>query len=118
MSISEIVTGLILSNLFQVAHVTNEVKFHKENGNNWGEKQVESCCDFAPGSLFWTHISGGLNHQVIHHLFPGVNHCHYPKLWRIVEEECKKHDIKYIYYKSFFEALYSHYKYSYNIIKV
>lgn len=111
MLVSELTTGLVLSHLFQVAHVTHKAAFHTSahRVDDWAQKQVASSCDFAPGSLFWTHVSGGLNHQVVHHLFPGVNHCHYPRLWKIVKETCKKHDITYNYYDTFLEALQSHY---------
>lgn len=113
--VSELFTGLVLANLFQVAHVSNDALFHegRVSTKDWGRRQVESSCDFAPGSLFWTHISGGLNHQVIHHLFPGVNHCHYPKIWKIVHEQCKKHDIRYVCYDSFYDAIMSHYSHNY-----
>lgn len=112
MTCSELTTGAVLANLFQVAHVTPESTFWHSNSKQigWAEKQVMSSCDFAPGNMFWTHVSGGLNHQVIHHLFPGVNHCHYPRLWKIVQKICKKHDIQYTYYDTYSEALSAHYK--------
>lgn len=112
MLISELTTGCILSNLFQVAHVSPLAEEHPRDESkvdDWAKRQVESSVDFAPGSFFWTHLTGGLNHQVIHHLFPGVNHCHYPDLWQIVQKVCKKHDITYRYYDTFWEALRAHY---------
>lgn len=112
MGISELTTGCILSNLFQVAHVTGmaeEHTAHTSDVDDWAKRQVESSVDFSPGSLFWTHISGGLNHQIIHHLFPGVNHCHYPKMWKVVQKVCKKHDIRYRYHDTFWKALKAHY---------
>ena len=30
----------------------------------WAAAQVATSADFAHGSWFWTHISGGLNYQV------------------------------------------------------
>lgn len=115
MGISELFTGIVLANLFQVAHVSNDAAFHegKASSKNWARRQVESSCDFSPGSPFWTHVSGGLNHQIVHHLFPGVNHCHYPKIWKIVRSTCKKHDVRYTCYDSFYDALKSHYSYNY-----
>jgi fatty acid desaturase len=115
MGMSELCTGIVLANLFQVAHVSKDATFHdgRATSKNWARRQVESSCDFAPGSLFWTHVSGGLNHQVVHHLFPGVNHCHYPRLWKIVRDVCKKHDIKYVRYDSFREAIAAHYTHNY-----
>lgn len=112
MGISELTTGCILSNLFQVAHVTplaNEHPQDESNIDDWAKRQVQSSVDFAPGDMFWTHVSGGLNHQVIHHLFPGMNHCHYPKVWKTVQRVCKNHGLKYRYHKTFWEALKGHY---------
>ena len=33
--------------------------------------QVATTRDYATTSLFWFYITGGLNHQTAHHLFPG-----------------------------------------------
>ena len=35
-------------------------------------------------------LNGGLNYQIEHHLFPGMNHCHYPTIAPIVRYVCKK----------------------------
>ena len=53
-----------------MAHVTGEVNFpsrdrygHVKCG--WAAAQVATSADFAHGSWFWTHFSGGLNYQVM-----------------------------------------------------
>lgn len=52
----------------QVAHVTPDVAFLKlKDGrlaHDWAAAQVATTADFAHGSFFWTHFSGGLNYQV------------------------------------------------------
>lgn len=52
----------------QVAHVTPDVAFLQQtNGalaHDWAAAQVATTADFAHGSFFWTHFSGGLNYQV------------------------------------------------------
>jgi fatty acid desaturase len=88
-TITEVVTGWLLAFMFQVAHVVGDVRFFQlsEEGKvnlGWGESQLYSSADFAHGSKFWMHFSGGLNYQVAHHLFPGVCHCHYPALAPII----------------------------------
>ena len=70
--------------------------------------QVESTADFCHGSSFWTHFSGGLNYQVVHHLFPGVCHCHYPQLAPIVMKTCKEFGVRYQVYETFWAALSGH----------
>ena len=40
--------------------------------------------DSIPGFIF----SSGLNYQIEHHLFPTINHCHYPSIQPIVKRVC------------------------------
>ena len=41
-------------------------------------------------------VTHGLNHQVIHHLFPSINYHNYPKLTKdVLIPFCKKHNLKY-----------------------
>jgi len=36
-----------------------------------------------------------MNYQIEHHLFPSLNHAHYPEVSKIVQETCKEFDIPY-----------------------
>eukprot|EP01023_Acetabularia_acetabulum_P015906 TRINITY_DN1781_c0_g2_i3.p1 TRINITY_DN1781_c0_g2~~TRINITY_DN1781_c0_g2_i3.p1 ORF type:complete len:455 (-),score=55.86 TRINITY_DN1781_c0_g2_i3:388-1752(-) len=113
--LAQAVTGYMLSFMFQVAHVVGDVGFFEVDDKNqvscgWAESQLQSTADFAPGSFFWTHISGGLNHQVVHHLFPGVVHTHYPALSKIVAQTTKEFGLKYNVYPTFWEALLAHFE--------
>ena len=108
-TLTEFTTGWLLAFMFQVAHVTPDVEFFKvdektgviSSNKSWAEAQLASSADFAHGSKFWTHFSGGLNYQVIHHLFPGVCHVHYPQLAPLVMDVCKKRGLEYIVYPTF-----------------
>jgi len=55
-------------NVLQVAHVTPDVAFLQQKdgmlAHDWATAQVATTADFAHGSFFWTHFSGGLNYQV------------------------------------------------------
>lgn len=98
----------------QVAHVVDEVEFLEKDKNNviagsWAAQQLATTADFAHNSLFWTHISGGLNYQAVHHLFPGVNHTHYPALAPIIKSIADKHGVRYRVYPSFWAALSDHF---------
>eukprot|EP00192_Tetraselmis_astigmatica_P005897 CAMPEP_0117674960 /NCGR_PEP_ID=MMETSP0804-20121206/15338_1 /TAXON_ID=1074897 /ORGANISM="Tetraselmis astigmatica, Strain CCMP880" /LENGTH=451 /DNA_ID=CAMNT_0005483907 /DNA_START=372 /DNA_END=1727 /DNA_ORIENTATION=- len=113
--ISQGVTGWMLAFMFQVAHVTEDVEYVKSDANGfvnrgWAEVQVATTADFSHGSFFWTHISGGLNYQVVHHLFPGICHVHYPKIAPIVMQTCKEFNIPYVVYPTFLKALMAHFK--------
>ncbi len=54
--------------VLQVAHVTPDVAFLQQKdgmlAHDWATAQVATTADFAHGSFFWTHFSGGLNYQV------------------------------------------------------
>merc|ERR1719343_1519776 len=43
--------------------------------SSWAARQVETSNNFATHSNFWHIFSNGLNLQIEHHLFPGLNHC-------------------------------------------
>jgi len=75
----------------------------------WGAAQVATSADFAHGSWFWTHVSGGLNYQVVHHLFPGICHTHYPAIAPIVLDTCAEFKIPYKVYPTFWSALVAHF---------
>ena len=117
-TLTEFTTGWLLAFMFQVAHVTPDVEFFKvdektgviTSNKSWAEAQLASSADFAHGSKFWTHFSGGLNYQVIHHLFPGVCHVHYPQLAPLVMDVCKKRGLEYVVYPTFSAALRAHFR--------
>jgi len=75
----------VLSVVFQVAHLTPGMDFEGVRaGDDWAMHQVRTTADFATRSRLASWFTGGLNHQVEHHLFPNVAHTHYPALRPIV----------------------------------
>jgi fatty acid desaturase/cytochrome b involved in lipid metabolism len=110
---SQLITGWMLAFLFQVAHVVDDVAFPTPEGGKvkggWAAMQVATTTDFSPRSWFWSHVSGGLNNQIEHHLFPGVCHVHYPAIQPIVEKTCKEFDVPYVAYPTFWTALRAHF---------
>lgn len=111
--IAHLVTGWTLAFMFQVNHVTDRADFYEKKGDKvnvgWTKSQIEGTSDFAHDSWFWTHVSGGLNYQVVHHLFPWVCHVHYPEIAPIVKKACKEAGINYIVYPTFMSALAGHF---------
>jgi linoleoyl-CoA desaturase len=95
------VVGVVLSVVFQLAHIVPGAEFHDARGadrrmaTGFAEHQVRTTVDFAPGHRLLTWYLGGLNYQVEHHLFPRYCHLHYPALASIVEETCRDHGIPY-----------------------
>lgn len=107
------IAGLILSIVFQLAHVVEEAKFPNpdEKGNienEWAIHQMETTADFSRDSWLITYYVGGLNYQTEHHLFPRICHVHYPKIAPIVEATAKEFGVPYIYNDSIGKAFMSH----------
>eukprot|EP01089_Gocevia_fonbrunei_P006819 TRINITY_DN17830_c0_g1_i1.p1 TRINITY_DN17830_c0_g1~~TRINITY_DN17830_c0_g1_i1.p1 ORF type:complete len:465 (+),score=82.76 TRINITY_DN17830_c0_g1_i1:34-1428(+) len=77
----------------QLNHLTpqNAVAYDSE----FYKHQVVTSHSFTPDSQFWFTCTGGLNLQIEHHLFPTVNHCHLPKIHKMVKALCIKHNVPY-----------------------
>lgn len=111
--LSVIIFGIGYALFFAVNHWTLDAGFVDNNSvkmTNWGVLQVENSINFALDSTFWTWLTGGLNHQIEHHLFPSMVHTRLPEISKIVKDTCKDFGIRYFEYKSFWTALYGHYK--------
>lgn len=109
--------GEILVLIFQVNHVTQITEqFHTHNKQrdgvvekDWATSQVIGTSNFSSGSWLWNHLSGGLNHQTEHHLFPTICHIHYPQLHSIVKKTCQEFGIRYNTYDNFYQAVSGHF---------
>lgn len=77
---------------------------------DWGVHQVLTSHNFGVDSWLSLHLSGGLNMQIEHHLFPGVHYRHYPALARLVREACAEFHLPYNTSSSIFEAVVKHYR--------
>jgi len=109
------VAGLLLSVVFQLAHVVPNMEFPQADGDdqieeNWYIHQLQTTSNFSPKNKFLCWYLGGLTNQVEHHLFPKICHVHYPKLSQIVAQTAKDFSVPYHVNKSFFSALSGHIK--------
>jgi linoleoyl-CoA desaturase len=108
--------GMILSMIFQSAHVVEEASFPvvpAETGNienDWAVHQLYTTANFAQRSRLFSWYVGGLNFQVEHHLFPNICHVHYKKIAKIVEETAREFNFPYYTTPTFASALWSHSK--------
>lgn len=107
------VTGLLVSTVFQVAHImpVNKFPLPNEQGimkEDWYGHQFATTTNFSPKSnlLFW--LIGGLNYQVEHHVLPDVCHVHYKSLTKIVAETALEFGMPYHVNKSFLNAIRTH----------
>ena len=106
-------SGLILSTIFQTAHVVPTSQYplpdtNNEISNNWAVHQLYTTSDFAPKSKVFSWLIGGLNYQVVHHLFPNISHVHYKNIVALVQETARKYQHPYHVNESFFKAVHQH----------
>ncbi|MEN8185780.1 MAG: acyl-CoA desaturase [Bacteroidota bacterium] len=106
--------GMILSVTFQLAHVmpNTEMPQPDEDGKldrTWAIHQLFTTSNFAPKNKFVEFYTGGLNHQVEHHIFPHISHIHYRKISEIVRETAKEFNLPYNEYKTMFSAVKQHF---------
>lgn len=116
LSIAYMTYGVIVCEIFMLAHVLESVDFPKPNPetnqveDEWAIFQLKTTADFAPRNPILNWYVGGLNYQAIHHLFPQVCHIHYPQLAPIVSEVCEEFGVNYVVYPTFAEAIASNYR--------
>ena len=105
--------GLILGMVFQSAHIMEVCEFSKPNDegrmkDEWAVHQLRTTTDFAPNNKLVTWFVGGLNFQVVHHLFPKISHVHYPDLAPIVRRTAQEFGVPYHCIPTFSEAVLGH----------
>ena len=106
--------GIILSVVFQLAHIVPmaEMPLPDKEGNlehTWAVHQLYTTANFAPNNKFISWYTGGLNHQVEHHIFPHISHIHYGKIAKIVKETALEFNLPYNEYKTFHKAISEHF---------
>lgn len=96
-------SSLTLAVLFALSHNfensdRDPTKKFRETGEQvcWFKSQVETSSTY--GGFISGCVTGGLNFQVEHHLFPRMSSAWYPYIAPKVREICKKHGVRYAYY--------------------
>jgi len=112
--IIHITMGLVLSIVFQLAHVVEKTSFEKVAETDkvieseWAVHEIKTTANFAAQNKVISWLVGGLNFQIEHHLFPQISHVHYLALSKIVRQQCELFGLPYNYYPSMTQAVYSH----------
>jgi linoleoyl-CoA desaturase len=111
----QMLMGVILSVVFQLAHIVEETEFPApdEKGDieaAWVVHQLNTTANFAVRNPVITWFVGGLNFQVEHHLFPNICSIHYYKLSRVVEAKAREFGMTYHNHHSLLSAIRSHFK--------
>jgi fatty acid desaturase len=73
--------------------------------SSWAVAQVETSNNFATDSTLWHVLSNGLNLQIEHHLFPGLNHCHLHHIAPIVQATCQEYGVRYKSYETWIDVM-------------
>ena len=112
--------GIILSTVFQLAHVVEgaaqpspDEKGNIENA--WAIHQLNTTANFSGRNKILSWYIGGLDYQVEHHLFPKISHIHYPAISSIVKKTAEDFGIMYNNKYSFMNGLRSHITMLYNL---
>ncbi|MFM2360623.1 MAG: hypothetical protein RLY16_2616 [Bacteroidota bacterium] len=112
--IASMVTGFIISIVFQLAHTVENLDFPLPDTatnrieNEWAIHQLHTTANFATKNKLVSWLIGGLNFQIEHHLFPKISHVHYPAISKIIKQTCEEFDIKYNEFKRMRQAIVSH----------
>jgi linoleoyl-CoA desaturase len=109
------VCGLLLTTIFQLAHImpTSDFPLPDQQGNlenNWAIHQLHTTANFSPRSRIFSWYIGGLNYQIEHHLFPNVCHIHYKNISKIVKSTAAEYGIPYHSQPNFIIAIINHMK--------
>ena len=74
---------------------------------HWAERQLQASANWSSRSLFWNWESGGLNHQIEHHIFPSMSVYCYPYIQDVVEKTAKEFGLPYRNYPNYANALFN-----------
>ena len=107
-------TGVVLSVIFQLAHVVEGPEQPMPDGNGlidnaWAIHQMRTTANFARNNKFICWYVGGLNFQIEHHLFAKICSIHYPKISPIVRAVALKHGVPYYEQRTLRDAIKSHF---------
>jgi linoleoyl-CoA desaturase len=115
-----LVSGLHLAIVFMMAHAVEHVEFPlpDNSGNLENDYFVHQICttvNFSTGKFWPGLLSGGLNQQIEHHLFPNICTIHYPAMAKIVQQTTKEYGIPYNDIPTFWGAVKSHVRFLYRL---
>jgi fatty acid desaturase (delta-4 desaturase) len=97
--VSSLTLGLLFALSHNFEHSDRDPTYSTRKNDEpvcWFKSQVETSSTY--GSFISGYLTGGLNFQVEHHLFPRMSSAWYPYIAPTVREICKKHGVKYAYY--------------------
>jgi len=106
-AISSLLVVLQISVNHEVPETMNKLP---EGKIDWGIHQVLTSHNYGVDSFLSLHMSGGLNMQIEHHLFPGVHYRYYQEIAPIVKKTCEEYGLPYNTSTDIFDAIRKHYQ--------
>jgi linoleoyl-CoA desaturase len=110
----QVAVGLSLAFVFSLAHQVEDAAFIAPSphlAEDWAAHQMQTTVNFANASPFWNWFTGGLNHQIEHHLFPAMNHTHYMTIRPIVRDAALEFRLPYKHFDTYAQAVKSHFRF-------
>lgn len=109
--VTHFLMGLAASWIIQTAHLLDINGFPKTKDEyDFVDHIFTTTTDYSTRSRIANVICGGLNHHIIHHIYPHVAHTHYPKLTKIVKETAEEFGVDYRENPSMYKAMIHHLK--------
>jgi linoleoyl-CoA desaturase len=109
--------GITLAVVFQLAHIVEGTHFPEKSiagdydiETEWSLHQINTTVNFNTKSKVLGWLLGGLNFQMVHHLFPRISHVHYPAIHKIVCATCREHNVPFVEFKTLRSAISSHFR--------
>ena len=104
--------GLIISLVLLPSHFVSHAVFYENSKvkTSWAKHQLLTTIDIAPGNKFIQFMLGGLNTNVLHHIYPKICHVHFIPLVKILQQTSKEFNMPYQSY-SLVNAMKEHFRF-------
>lgn len=102
--------GYYLSFFFIISHnfegaALNHAQYTQETDKSFLRRQVLTASNVGGAALCV--LNGGLNYQIEHHLFPRIQHSHYPLIAPVVRQYCAEKGIAYVHFPTVYDNVVS-----------
>lgn len=104
-----VVGGYYLAFFFIISHNFVGVQMYDQSKEQTTQSflRKQAATSSNVGGSWLCFINGGLNYQIEHHLFPRIQHSHYPKIAPAVRAYCEKKNIPYVHFPTISENMFS-----------
>lgn len=89
--------GLIISLVLLPSHFVGHATFYEDAKarSTWSVHQLATTVDIAPTNKLVHFMLGGLNTNVLHHIYPKICHVHFVPLVKILQSKAKEYGMPY-----------------------